>query len=280
MAMAYTGGFRSGLGRYDEAIGLLTEGISLLREQTTGRITGLALNMLAAALSMKGQYTDARDRLQESLEEFDRLRDAWGKAFSLNDLGMVMHLHFHDETGEHYCEQSRTIFRQVGDHRGQAFAASCLGLIAMQREDYRRAKRLHHEALALREESDDRWGVAASYIQLGKISALMDDGMKAREHLRKALGIAWESSIVPVVLDALTEMAALDVVSGDHDRARETLLAVAGHPAIPGAVRDRVTELAIMLGEVISFPEHDAGEDRWAIRVVNDVSRSLVSGVR
>src|SRR5690606_41238411 len=41
MARAYTGGFRSGLGHYDEAIALLTSGTELLREHVNGRVLGL-----------------------------------------------------------------------------------------------------------------------------------------------------------------------------------------------------------------------------------------------
>src|SRR5690606_5498247 len=104
MARAYTGGFRSGLGHYDEAIALLTSGTELLREHVNGRVLGLALNMLAAALLMKGRHDEAHDRLLESIEEFERLGDAWGQAFSLNDLGMVQRIYRNDDAGERSCE--------------------------------------------------------------------------------------------------------------------------------------------------------------------------------
>lgn len=276
MAMAYTGGFRSGLGRYDDAIELLSDGVSLLRQHVNGRIPGLALNMLAAAMSMKGQYTEAREQLEESLEEFGRMRDAWGRAFTLNDLGMIAHMRFHDEAGEQYCEQSRSIFRHVGDSRGQAFAATNLGIMAMQHEDYGRARRLHIEALSLREESDDVWGVAASCIQLGRTSALMGNRAQAQRYLHRALGVAWESSIVPVMLEALMELTALDMERDAPDRAHEMLLAIARHPAVPEQVASRIAEIDGSFDPAPSPFIDVATEDRWAIRVVNDAARHLV----
>jgi predicted ATPase/Flp pilus assembly protein TadD len=276
MAEVYKGGFESGLGLYDGAISLLNEGISCLREVTTGRTVGIALNMLAAALNMRGQYAEARVRLEESLEELDRVRDDWGKAFSLNDLGMILHLRFHDDTGEQYCAQSRDIFMQLGDNRGQAFAASNLGLIAMQRGDYQRALRLHREALALSEARNDQWGVAMSLVQLGRVHGLMEDDVRASEHLHQAVRIAWENSIAPVVLEALSEVAAMDIRGGNHERARTILTAIARHPSVQNPVREHVLGLLQALDEDDNPVSNVATGDRWAVRIVNDVAQSLL----
>jgi predicted ATPase/DNA-binding SARP family transcriptional activator len=271
MARAYTGGFRSGLGQYDEAIALLTSGTDLLRDHVNGRVLGLALNMLATALLMKGRYDEAHDRLLESIEEFERLGDAWGQAFSLNDLGMVQHMYRNDDAGERSCERSRSMFRRVGDNRGQAFAATSLGRFAMMRGDYARARRLHHEALSLREEVEDAWGVASSCVQLGRVAALMDNEAQARHFLLRALSVGWETSIAPVVLEALTELAGLDMTSGEPDSVRETLEAISRHPALPAPLVARVVEIA---GDMEPMDGEDGGA--WAVRAVNDVARSLI----
>lgn len=271
MARAYTGGFRSGLGRYDEAIALLSSGTELLRDHVNGRVLGLALNMLATALLMKGRYDEAHDRLLESIEEFERLGDAWGQAFSLNDLGLVQRMYRNDDAGERSCERSRSIFRRLGDNRGQAFAATNLGRFAMMRGDYVRARRLHHEALSLREEVEDAWGVASSCVQLGRVAALMGHEAQARHFLLRALGVGWETSIAPVVLEALTELAGLDMTAGEPDSVRETLEAISRHPALPAPLVARVVEIA---GDMEPLDGEDGGA--WAVRAVNDAARSLI----
>jgi DNA-binding SARP family transcriptional activator/predicted ATPase len=243
MARVYTGGFRSGIGRYEEAVALLEAGIPVLREAGRGQLTGLGLNMLAAALTMSGDDKAARACLEESLAQFREIGDAWGAAFSLTDLGMILCRSFHDDAGEAFCEEGRLAFRHLGDRRGQAFAASSLGQIALARGDHQRALRLHREALGLREEIDDRWGVAMSRVQLGCIFAEMGERERARAQLLRALRIAWTMSIVPIVVEAMAELAALEIADGATGRAREILEAVIEHPAAPEPVRDRATSL-------------------------------------
>ena len=270
LARMYTAGFRSGLGRYDEAIAMLEVALPVLRDHYERSPLGLGLNMLAAALVLKGEHMAAQERLRESLAVFRESGDDWGTAFSLNDLGMVLYRHFQDDDGERFCAESREIFRRLGDRRGQAFAASNLARAAMERAEYPRALRLHREALALREEVDDRWGVAMSQMQLGKVLARMGDGARARDHLTRALRIAWNVSILPIVLQAMSELAAIDLGDGPDKQARVTLAAIASHPATPRSVRARAAELA----------DEDAaarqGDPLWAARIVNDRARSLV----
>jgi tetratricopeptide (TPR) repeat protein len=276
MALIYKGGFESGIGLYDSAIALLRQGIDCLRPIVAGRIVGLALNMLAAALSMKGQYVEARASLEESLEQFGWMRDPWGTAFSLNDLGMMLHLRFHDDAGEHSCEQSRDIFQRVGDNRGQALAVSNLALIAVDRGDYQRATRLHREALTLHEASDDQWGLAVSRIHLGQVLAITGDMSGADDQLRRGLIIAWENTITPVALEALSELAALEIAAGDRDTARTTLTAIVRHPSVHDPVRERAIALLQGLGSDDVATSPIPGEDRWAIRTVNEMTRALV----
>lgn len=276
MAQVYTGGFRSGMGRYGEAITLLEEGSAFLSNATTGRAVGLSLNMLAAALSMEGRFDEARDRLFESLGEFERVHDVWGMAFSLNDLGMISHLNPGYDEAQSYCERSRMLFRQVGDKRGMALASHNLGVIAMNRGEFRRAMRLHQETLALREESEDRYGVTASLVQIGIVSRLMNRETAAREHLVKALDVAWQSAIVPGLLHALVELATLDGQDDDRDHAETLFTAIFCHPALHVEVQNQVEEQMRSLGLDPSDSLCSPDMDSWAVRTVENAARSLV----
>jgi tetratricopeptide (TPR) repeat protein len=269
IARIYTGGFRSGLGRYDEAIGMLEAGTEVLVAHELGRCAGLGLNMLAAALTLKGQHDDARERLWESLAQFREIGDEWGAAFSLTDLGMVTFRYASDEDGERFCEEGRQTFRRLGDRRGQAFAASSLGQIALARGDHQRAARLFREALALREEVGDRWGVAMARVHLGRVFAARREHDRARDHLLRALRIAWSLSITPIVVEALAELASLNLSEGDTHRAREILAAVIDHPAAPKPVRERARTL---MGE-----ENVNTGPRDPVGCVNDHARALLS---
>ncbi len=277
IARVYTGGFRSGLGQYHEGIRLLRAGIDDLRDRTTGRDLGLALNMLAAALNMKGRYEEVRDCLVESLAESERTGDKWTMAFALNDLGMLLHRHFGDEEGWRHCERSRAIFRQIGDARGQALAAHNLGIIALERGAHRRAMALHREAMTLRSESNDTWGVATSLVQIGAVTAAMGQGDAARRELTRALRIAWESSIVPVVLEALVELTALGVDGGEVETAELDLSALAAHPALPDHLRPRLEAVMAAAGIESAWSDPDIASNQWATQAVDRLARQAMA---
>lgn len=275
-ALTRSGGFRSGLGRYDEAIQHIEEGIRLLRVLDERRELGLALNMLAAVHHMKGDFRTSRVLLEESLEHFRHVHDAWGVAFSLNDLGLVSYLLEENLEAERFCEESRSMFRAIGDRRGTAFADYNLAMIAERRGDFARAKALYEESLSMREFSHDRWGIAASMVQLGAVMQQLGDTAAARDMLVKALGIAWDSSVTPVVLDALVELAALDLEAGETEKATELLAAIADHPATTGQLQGRIAEVMRSADVRPREPILIDGRDRWAVRAVDDFARELV----
>ena len=275
-ALTRSGGFQSRLGRYNTGIELLEQGVALLRRLDEQREVGLALNMLAAIHHMKGELVTSRALLEESLAHFQKVNDAWGIAFSLNDLGLVAYLLEENLDAERFCEESRAMFREIGDRRGHAFAAFNLGMIAAQRGDFERAKGLYNESLSLREYSHDRWGIAASMVQLGTVLREIGASRQANDVVLKALRIAWDSSVTPVVLDAFVELAALHLNAGDTAKAAEVLAAIVDHPATPGQLQERIAVLMREAGMERPDPAIAEGRDRWAVRTVDDLARSLV----
>lgn len=274
MTKCHAGGFISGLGRYEEAISLLTTGLEGFRTLISGRCIGVALNMLAAAELLKGDPMAARGHLEESLREAEQVQDRWSIAFAVNDLGMLLHLHFGETDAASYCERGRQLFRRVGDVRGEALAAHNLGVMATHAGDARRAFSLHREALAMREALGDLWGVATSLVQLGMVSGLAGDRSTAEQYLRRALRLAWESLILPVVLETLVELAAIDQ---DHRSARTTLLAVSRHPSVQEPVRARCESLLTSLGDSSGPVPGTHGDDVWAIHTVARLARSAAT---
>ncbi len=267
------GGFQSGLGRYDEGVVRLSQSVTLFRRLDAPRELGLALNMLSAAHHMKGDLQESKRLLQESLACYRAVGDQWGIAFSLNDLGLVSHLLNERDEAERFCEQSRVMFQKIGDRRGNAFATYNLGMIAARDGNHERARRLYWESLTLRQDSHDQWGTAASLVQLGTESAALGAPAEARVFLLRAIRIAWESSVTPVVLDALVALTILGIDGGEDADAVETLAAVLAHPATPGQLRAKVSDLVQVHDLPIAPVAHP---DRWAVKVVDDIVRRLL----
>jgi tetratricopeptide (TPR) repeat protein len=129
------------------------------------------------------------------------------------------------------AQESLAFFVECGDRRGIAFALNNLGEIAAQRGDYAEAERFHRQSLVLRRASGDRWGIAYSLSQLGRVARLAGSPDEARAVLLEALRTARDGRALPLVLDVLTELAALHAAAGDADRALDLLYPVLRHPA-------------------------------------------------
>ncbi len=272
-SLARFGGFQSGLGRYDEGVNHLSQGVALLRDLDATRELGLALNMLSAAHHMKGDLRLSRRLLEESLACYRAVDDHWGIAFSLNDLGLVSHMLGEGDEAERFCEQSRVMFQKIGDRRGNAFATYNLGMIAARDGNHERARRLYWDSLTLRQDSHDQWGTAASLVQLGTESAALGSPSEARVFLLRALRIAWESSVTPVVLDSLVGLMILAIDAGDESDIVPVLSAVLAHPAAHGQLRTGVIDL---IGRYDLPITPGAEPDRWAVKVVDDLVRGML----
>jgi tetratricopeptide (TPR) repeat protein len=228
---------------------------------------------------MKGEILQAIALLEESLEAFRDVGDQWGIAYSLNDLGLMLHLRGETGEAERQVKQSRAMLRQLGDRRGAAFAAYNLGLIETRRDDHARAQGYYRESLALREAGHDQWGIGASLVQLAAATRALGDREEARHLYLAALRIAWESSVRPVVLETLVGLATLLIEDGKESEADPILAPVAVHPSTPGQLRQRILQVRPGIGEWPGSPARAGVREPWAERAVDDLVRRMLDEV-
>ncbi|HEX6737495.1 MAG TPA: BTAD domain-containing putative transcriptional regulator, partial [Vicinamibacteria bacterium] len=207
-ALARQGSYRYRRGAYEQAAEFLGRSIALFRRLDAPQELGLSLNLLAGAVHLLGDYAEERRLLREGIALSQAAGDRWCAAYSLNDLGLVTHLLGDDAEAQRLCKESLAIFEGIGDRRGRAFALNNLGEVAAQRGEHAEAERLHRESLALRRASGDLWGMAGSLIQLGVVARLRGAHRESRTCLLEALRTARESRALPLVLEALVELAA------------------------------------------------------------------------
>jgi tetratricopeptide (TPR) repeat protein len=78
----------------------------------------------------KGDFASARSYYEQSLASFSRLKDGWGMASALSDLGNLCRDQFdYDEANRLYRESVKT-FQNVGHQRGIARVLECLAACA------------------------------------------------------------------------------------------------------------------------------------------------------
>ena len=156
------GGFRSGLGRYNEAIASISHGIVMMRDVDATRELGLALNMLAAAHQMKGELPESRRLLEESPSTSERRTTSGALRCRSTISGCIFICAEKRKTPSGFAKKAGKCSGEIGDRRGNAFATYNLGMIAARNGDHERARRWYRESLTLRQDSHDQWGIAAS----------------------------------------------------------------------------------------------------------------------
>lgn len=266
-------------GTDSDAIALIRQAIDDLTRVAAHRDLGLALNLRAPFHHAQQNYLQEQDDLRASIEQFKRVGDRWGLAYSLNDLGMVLNVCGATDAANELHEQSLTIFREIGDQRGIAFALSNLGTIASEAGSLDNARRHHAEALSIRQSIRHHWGIAHDTIALGDIDRQRGDWEQSRRLLLDALRIGSDIQAVPSVLSALTEIAILLIETGEWD-ARTTahaLSAVLAHPACNVELRERINIVLPTLGSC-SVPFTDTRA--VAITTIDELVRGLLVGER
>lgn len=217
------------LGRYEQAIECLAEGLRIFRLLDDKRGQGACLNGLGVVYDSQQRYAEAMACLAESLAVREELGDDRGQALSLNNLGVVhkrlaeyeralrcyqralahcdrigddrLRAGLLTNVGEVYehqgrddealaChERSMRLFRRLGDRQGQALNLGNRSRLYAGRGDHGQARGCLEECLAIQRELGDRRGQAECLHQLGTLLAELGDTGAARTHWHDAVAI-------------------------------------------------------------------------------------------
>lgn len=220
------------MGRYDEAITLLSEARDAY--DTLGDAAGWvrASNELGATLWLRGDYAAARTTLEHSLARAEAAADAPGMAKALHILGNVSGVVGDLELSTAQYTRSLALRRQLGDIYGIASSLGNLGLTAFEQGDYDRAEQLVEECHVLFSRLGSRRDIALSLMKRGRIAFVRGDAARARPMFGECLnvfhtiGARWEQTMALVWFAAT--LADADATS-ERLRIALTLTAAALH---------------------------------------------------
>ncbi|HET7089904.1 MAG TPA: tetratricopeptide repeat protein [Anaerolineae bacterium] len=236
-----------------------------------------ALNWLGELQHHIGEYAEARQSYQASLDLSREFDDRWAMSQSLDYSGYVARRMGDHAEARRRHEESLAISTEIGDRLGIAGSLDNLGLVACDTGDFAEAERLFQEGLALRREAGHAWSIAISLdhlagvalasgdlaraeqalheslaldpeslsalSRLGELRAAQGNLLEAREHYRRVLEMARQGQEWPVVLEALTGIAALHAQAGEGARAAELLAFIGHQPASDYATRTKARRL-------------------------------------
>lgn len=255
-------------GEYAEAVRLCSDGLRLSREIGDQRGITSAINNLGMIAFAQGDYPAATRYFQETLEICRASGERRKAAAALLNLGSAAGEQNDYDAANHYFEESLAIFRSIGERRGTAMALDNLGVIAEFQADYPRAMRYYEDSLSLARVIGNRRGIATTLLNLGNVARAQGEAQEANTLYRQALQQAREIEAVPIMLEILIGLAALQT---DSVRALEWLGLVLNHPSLFEGTRKVAAPVLDNLRNTFSEENIQAGLARGQALDLNTV---------
>jgi diguanylate cyclase (GGDEF)-like protein len=141
-------------------------------------------------------------------------------AFALSYLGMVMlDLGQYTEARQH-LQQCLQLQREIGDQHGVAQALSHLASVAYDLGEFASARRLHHESLELRQAIGDQHGASFSLCSAGEVAIDLGEYVEAQELLKAAADMAQAAGNQRARVLVLRSLGRLSDARGEYALAR------------------------------------------------------------
>jgi predicted ATPase len=244
-------------GAYEQAYAFSKESLALCRDWLgEPHGTAVSLIVLSAAANRLGQYAEARQWARESLQITKTINDRWGMALS---------------------------------HRR-------LGLISLESGESRRAATLLRQSVSRFREIGDPTLMATTLVDLGVAARVSGAYAESRQYLLEALQTAAETKTWAVVLNALTEIAAIEMEAEAGERALELVTQCWQHPSTDRETGDqvesesqltlgrwgqqrysRLKRLRVELESQLSSPQIAAAQERAQTRTLENLVQEILA---
>ena len=149
-----------------------------------------SLNKLGAVAQAQGEYKQAREYREKSLELARDLGDRALETRSLNDLGAVARVQGEYEQARKYLRESLELARDIGDQTSEANCLNKLGVVAQAQGEFERAREHYKRSLELVRDLGDRALEAWILNDLGAVARGQGEYEQAREYFEKSVEIS------------------------------------------------------------------------------------------
>jgi len=206
---------------------------------------------------LQGNYEEAQELYEQSLEIEERLGNQSGRANSLGQLGKIAQDQGNYKEAQGFYEQSLQIFEHLGDQRGQANSLHQLGVLAYEQGDIENALKYAIQAFILFDALRSPSRVTAQQL-IASIRGQMDEAT-FNGHWRAIAG----------------DLPLPDFSSEDaNQQIMQTLVDFVQAPTWEESKR------LLELHPELLQPEIDAGLQQWAMQQENDSARQSLEVYR
>ena len=276
--------FRSG--QFARARELYGEAIAILRSVSEKALLADALIFSGTIRHLNGDYLLARELIEEGLAYARETNDPWFAAYGVYNLGHIDSLMGEYQKGYEQMQEGMKLWRELGDPHsislglnflvetqvklgrceeaiasmresialceytknrwGMGTAYRYLGLATLAAGQYNEALSHFQKSLEIFGEYFEGWDIARTKIYIGETHLLAGELAKARSFLVNALGLARDIHSTPLMLDAITSLACMEIHSYPA-RAAAWLKLVASHAATTQETRERACQMLLTL---------------------------------
>jgi tetratricopeptide (TPR) repeat protein len=206
-------------GEFSAARDWLDESVALCRELGATQELAFALFFLGNVAMATGDPATAEVRYGKSLAVYRKSGDPRGLSQPLLGLGRVALERGNLESAQVYLDECLTSARLAGEPFGMAQALNSLGDVARRQGDYGRARARYEEGLAQFLSLGTRWSAAGLLHNLGYVSLYQQDATRAAELFAESLTLFREAGDRRGLAECLAGLAGVAAVGGQPARA-------------------------------------------------------------
>jgi len=231
------------LGNYEDAEQAFEKSLQLY--QNSSDKWGLARVLINYGILHweKGHYDQAKIYYQQSLQLCEQFKDQWGIARAYNNLGGVAYARNEYQEANDWYQKSLEAYEIIGNWWAKSNVLNNLGAVANGLKDYETAKHFHKQNIDWCEQMGDQEGIAYALKNLGDIECHLQLYEAADQHYHQALTYAYQSEVASFQLECLIGFAMLTIKSGSKESALPFIQVALHHPAAFQDAKDRAKQL-------------------------------------
>ena len=280
--LAYTltvlGYMKTRLGEYQEARQYTEESLALNRALGDHDTMVYCLVMLSYIHISEGDYTKAYKLSSEGLAiSRDVLGDPLATEHCLLSLSAAASYLGQDEEAKQWAYESLEISKSLKHRSGIAYALKWLGLISHKLGEIERAQVLLWQSVSEFRETGDVTLMADALVDLGVVMRASGAESEAKQYLLQALQTAIETQIAHTALQALTEIAVIEMNEGNAELALELVTYCLRHPSTKWEISNRAESLRAELVAQLTPQQVEAAEARAQARTLEDLVQEILA---
>ncbi|HKV07651.1 MAG TPA: tetratricopeptide repeat protein [Thermoanaerobaculia bacterium] len=192
---------------------------SLQIDEDLGNRAGIArsYHQLGIVLQVRGDYDKALDWYKKSLQISEDLGNRAEMAFSYHQLGLMSEYRGDYDEALDWYKKSLQILEELGNRARMAISYHQLGIVAQKRGDYDQAMAWYKKSLQIKEELGNRAGMANTYHQLGRVLEDRGDYDQALDWYKKSLQINEDLGTRAELASTISQLGVLSTKRGSAE---------------------------------------------------------------